>query len=248
MEFTIKEFDGSAKTIIPLAEAYMRSYNKLSEGYKSAQEMALYKKGSFIKKLKNYSKDKTSSVFVFLADEHPAGFVRYSNIPDYYKQPEKQLVQEQEHGEMDGFTFAWIRKVQFANNNPALNERTMIINQIYLDPLIQNQGAGTQIFKKTLPLMADKYDNFIVEYNANNARAKKFYRDVLGLEPIARTQDFDHIVLNERGRTDFCVSPVEIGMSSIANAMKHIKQVEQRQALNINIRNINLLQESKHAK
>lgn len=242
MEFTIKTFDGSCKTILPLAEAYMRSYNKLSEGYKSAKEMALYKKGTFIKKLKNYSNDKTSSVFVLYVDEMPRGFVRYSNIPDYYKTPKDRLAQDMEHSEMDGFTFAWMRKVRFAENHPELSERTMIINQIYLDPQIQNQGAGTQIFKQTLPLMAEKYDNFIVEYNANNTRAKKFYGDVLGLEPIAHTQDFDHIVLNDRQRADFCLSPVEIGMSSISNAMEHIRQVENRNGLNINIRNIKLQQ------
>lgn len=239
MEFTIKELDGSAKTIMPLAEAYMRSYNELSQKYKSDKEMALYKKGTFIKKLKKFSQDKSSSVFVLYAEDNPCGFIRYSDIPSHYKVTENNKTQELEKGNMDGYEFAWNRKVAFVEE-AKLDDRTMIINQIYLDPKIQNQGLGTQILKHTLPLMAEKYDTFIIEYNSNNLRAKKFYGDVLGLEPIARTQDFDHIVQNERGKAEFCLSGVEIGMSSIGVAMGHINALETKNAPNQKLLNSQL--------
>ena len=45
MKVSIRNLEKRLSMILPLAEAYQRSYNKLSADYKSESEMALYTKG-----------------------------------------------------------------------------------------------------------------------------------------------------------------------------------------------------------
>ena len=221
----IAEFDGKAKTIFPLAKVYMNSYNELSKTYKSEEEMSLYIYGSFVKKLKKYSLDKDSSVYVLNVDGEPKGFVRYSPIPDYYKSPQEGMSKEVENGYMDGYEFSWQRKVHFSDGNEGrLNHGTLAINQIYLDPSVQNQGFGTMLLKKTLPKVREKgFDNIIIEYNRNNKNAKRFYAHVLGLGKIADTKDLDHIKNNK-----LFISDVEIGHNTIDNALTSIRKIENK--------------------
>ena len=60
MKVSIRCLEKKLSQILPLAEAYQRSYNKLSQGYKSLEEMALYTKGYFLKKLWKMAEDKDS--------------------------------------------------------------------------------------------------------------------------------------------------------------------------------------------
>lgn len=226
MNSEIKPFDGKAKTIMALADAYYKSYCELSKNYKSEAEMALYKKGTFIKKLKKFSKDSESSVFVYFENEQPLGFIRYSPVPEYYKAAGTET-RDLEKGIMNGYDFAWYRKVKFDETNK-IDDKTVIVNQIYLDPQIQNKGVGTQMFKSTLPLIKNLgYESMIIEYNAHNNNAKRFYHNVLGLERIAQTQDFDNIITPEK-RAEFCISPVEIGHAMIDSSIKNINMLEQK--------------------
>ena len=216
----IKTFDGKTRTIIDLADAYYKSYVKLSANYKSKEEMALYKKGKFIKKLKNMSKDDESKVFVYYEQDKPLGFVRYSPVPSYYKN-DAEPNQDIESGEIGEHSYFWQRKLDFSDKNP-ITDKTMVINQLYLDPSIQAKGVGTNILEQTLPLMKNEgYENFVIEYNANNTNAEKFYKNTLTLTEIAKTKDFDNIVTNPK--TEICMSPVKIGFAKIDNAVNKIK-------------------------
>lgn len=64
MKVSIRNLEKRLSMILPLAEAYQRSYNKLSADYKSESEMALYTKGYFIKKLWKMAEDDQSTVAV----------------------------------------------------------------------------------------------------------------------------------------------------------------------------------------
>lgn len=88
MKVSIRNLEKRLSMILPLAEAYQRSYNKLSADYKSESEMALYTKGYFVKKLWKMAEDDQSTVAVLHLNDVPRGFIRYSAIPEYYTQPE----------------------------------------------------------------------------------------------------------------------------------------------------------------
>lgn len=127
-----------------------------------------------------------------------------------------------EKGYLDGFEYAWCRKVNF-EREVALDDKTLIVNQIYLDPQIQHHGLGTLLFQQTVPeLKKQGFESLIIEYNANNTNAKDFYQK-LGFVPFARTKDFDHI-LKEDGRTVFCISDVRIAHTTIDNALEHLRR------------------------
>ena len=225
MKVSICNLEKRLSMILPLAESYQRSYNKLSADYKSEQEMALYTKGYFIKKLWKMAEDKQSTVAVLHINGVPKGFIRYSAIPEYYTQPVNNQAQDTEKGYLDGFEFAWCRKINF-ERNVELNDKTLIVNQIYLDPQIQHHGLGTLLFQQTVPeLKKQGFESLIIEYNANNVNAKNFYQK-LGFEPFAKTKDFDHILKND-GRTQFCISDVRIAHTSIDNALEHLRRRQQ---------------------
>lgn len=226
----VKKYSGSYKEILPLADVYMRSYNRLSEQYKSSAEMALYTKGSFIKKLKTWSNNqalgKEPFIFVLYNDNKPCGVMRLNPIPEDYRNIDAKLqANEYEHGILDGHTITRNRKIQYIKN-PNYNANTLILNQIYLAPEAQKQGWGTYFIKSVFPeLQKQGYNQFIVEYNDNNTNGKKFHENVLCVKKIAHTSDFDHIVENNKGN-EFCLSPVTIGLSSFSNVLSNIAAKE----------------------
>ena len=221
MQISINRLEKKLSQILPLAEAYQRSYNKLSEQYKSPEEMALYSRGYFLKKLWKMAEDSSSAVAVLNIDGQPRGFVRYSAIPDYYTKPVNGQARDLEKGMLDGFEFAWYRKVNF-ERDVALNNKTLIVNQIYLDPQYQRHGLGTYLLNRTIPELKKRgYQSLIIEYNANNTNAEKFYRGI-GFKPFAKTQDFDHIIKKD-GKTVFCISDVAIAHTTIDNALNMMR-------------------------
>lgn len=222
MKVSIKNLEPDMSQIKPLADAYLRSYNNLSAQYKTEEEMALYTKSYFLSKLWKMAHDKESAVAVLWVDKNPVGFVRYSKVPDYYKKPVDSVSSELEQGSLDGHDFAWVRKVEF-NQDIKPDDKTLIVNQIYLDPAVQHHGLGTYLFSKTIPVLKKfGYENLIIEYNTNNQNAEKFYKGV-GFSPIAKTKDFDHII-TKGDKTTFCVSDVEIAYTTIDNAIKSIEE------------------------
>lgn len=235
MKITIHNLKNEEDTICKLAEAYRNSYNKLSEGYKSSEEMTLYTYDFFYHKVRKFALENEQSslsrTFVVNLDGDPVGFVRYSRIPEYYKQNQGKQTEELEHGMMDGYEYAWYRKVKFVDN-VKLDDSTMILNQIYLDPSVQRHGLGTYILAQTLPKMKEKgVKNLILEYNSSNLNGEKFY-GAFGFKALAETQDLDHI-LNKNGRTELCISdvkmvhvPVELAMEKVNTKLELKKQVK----------------------
>ena len=225
MKISIRNLEKRLSMILPLAEAYQRSYNKLSADYKSAEEMALYTRGYFIKKLWKMAEDKQSLVAVLHTNDTPRGFIRYSAVPEYYTRPVDNEAADVEKGYLDGFEFAWCRKVNF-DRDVALNDKTLIVNQIYLDPQIQHHGLGTLLFQQTVPeLKKQGFESLIIEYNANNTGAKDFYQK-LGFVPFAKTKEFDHI-LRQNGQTVFCISDVHIAHTTIDNTLECLHRRQQ---------------------
>lgn len=233
MKLSITNLKNDEPTVCKLSEAYRNSYNKLSEGYKSPEEMALYTFDYFYHKVKRFALENEQSsmarTFVVAIDDAPVGFVRYSRIPEYYKQNPGSQTQELEKGMMDGYEYAWYRKVNFVDN-VKLDDSTMILNQIYLDPSVQRHGLGTYILAQTLPKMKEKgVKNLILEYNSSNINGERFY-GAFGFKALAETQDLDHIIKEQNGHTKFCVSnvkmvhvPVDIALEK-ANTKLEIKQ------------------------
>lgn len=206
-----------------LANAYRNSYNTLSAAYKSPEEMALYTFDFFYQKVKRFAaeneKSDLSRTFMISIDDQPVGLVRYSRIPEYYKQNQNGETKDLEHGLMDGYEYAWYRKVKFVDQ-VKLDDSTMILNQIYLDPAVQRHGLGTYILAQTLPKMKEKgVRNLILEYNAENYKGEKFYQS-FGFQPLAETQDLDHIIRNKHGKTEFCVSQVKMVHVDIETALQ----------------------------
>ncbi len=225
MKVSIRNLEKRLSMILPLAEAYRRSYNKLSADYKSEQEMALYTKSYFVKKLWKMAEDDQSTVAVLHLNDVPRGFIRYSAVPQYYTQPENGISQEVEKGYLDGFEYAWCRKIDF-EREVSLNDKTLIVNQIYLDPQIQHHGLGTLLFQQTVPeLKKQGIESLIIEYNDHNVNAKNFYQK-LGFAPFAKTKDFDHII-EDNGRTVFCISDVSIAHTTIDNTLEHLRRRQQ---------------------
>lgn len=222
----VEKFAGNYKEILPLADVYMRSYNKLSKAYKSPSEMALYTKHSFIKKLENWAinqaKGKEPFIFVLYNNDKPCGIMRLNSLPEDYRHFNSQLqAVEKERGALDGWNMARHRKIQYIKN-PEYDNNALILNQIYLAPEAQNQGLGTYFIKTVFQGLQQKgYDQFIVEYNDNNTNGKKFHENVLCAQKIAHTSDFDHIT-SENGRTNFCVSPVSVGISRFSDVLRNI--------------------------
>ena len=226
----VKKFSGSYKEIVALSDVYMRSYNELSTGYKSADEMALYTKGTFIRKLKNWSNNMKNGdenlIFVLYNDDKPCGIMRLNPIPEAYRQIDDKLqAAEYEHGVLDGRTITRNRKIQYSEK-PQFDDNALILNQIYLAPESQKKGWGTYFIKNVFSeLVEQKYNQFIVEYNDNNANGKKFHEDVLCAKKIAHTTDFDHITASD-DKQDFCLSPVSIGISSFTAVLQNIATKE----------------------
>ena len=213
MKISISNLKDDEATLRQLAHAYRNSYNKLSANYKSAEEMALYTYDYFYHKVKRFAAENKASnlsrTFMVTLDEQPVGLVRYSRIPEYYKNNPGGQTTELEQGLMDGYEYAWYRKVKFVDN-VKLDDSTMILHQIYLDPAVQRHGLGTYVLAQTLPKMKENgVKNLILEYNAQNYDAEKFYR-YFGFKALADTQDLDHIVKTADGKTKLCISDVKM--------------------------------------
>lgn len=226
----VKKFSGTVKEILPLADIYMRSYNELSQNYKTAAEMALYTRGHFIKKLKtwavNQQQGKEPFIFVLYHDGSPCGIMRLSEISADYRKISLQMTAiEKEHGFLDGWTIDRQRKIRYIDD-PEYDSKTLILNQIYLAPEAQKRGFGTAFIKQVIPLLQQKgYDQFIVEYNDHNLNGKKFHENVLCAKKIATTTDFDHIVSTNNCK-QLCISPVTIGISRFSTVLENIKAKE----------------------
>lgn len=226
----VRKFAGNYKEILPLADVYMRSYNKLSSTYKSSEEMALYTKFSFIKKLETWAINQANGnepfIFVLYNKDQPCGIMRLNPIPkDYRKINSKLQATESENGMLDGWNIARLRQIKY-DKDPQFDDNTLILNQIYLAPESQKQGWGTYFIKTVFgDLKKQGYDQFIVEYNDNNLNGKKFHEDVLCAKKIAHTTDFDHIT-SKKSKTDFCLSPVSIGISRISTVLREIETKE----------------------
>lgn len=240
MKITLNNLKNDEAVLLPLSKAYHASYNKLSAAYKSPQEMALYSEDYFYHKLKRFAVENEQSslsrTFAISMDDKPVGFVRYSRIPEYYKQNPGTQTQELEHGIMDGYEYSWYRKVKFVDE-VKLDDSTMILNQIYLDPEVQRHGLGTYILAQTLPKMKEKgVKNLILEYNSQNINGERFYQ-AFGFKALAETQDLDHIIQDKKGQTQFCISdvkmvhvPVDIALEK-ANAKMDIRKHERAKQL-----------------
>lgn len=214
MKVTISKLVAKDKTLQQVAEAYRASYNKLSEGYKSKEEMALYTYDYFYQKVKRFAAENEQSnlsrTFMINLDGKPVGLVRYSRIPEYYKHAQNGQTKDLEKGYLDGYEYAWYRKVNFTDTSVKLDDSTMILNQIYLHPDVQRHGLGTFVLAQTLPKMKGKgVKNLILEYNIENKNGEKFYHS-FGFQPLADTQDLDHIVQDRTGATKLCISKVKI--------------------------------------
>ena len=106
-----------------------------------------------------------------------------------------------------------------------MDDKSLIVNQIYLAPHIQHLGIGRILFKHTLKeLKAKGYNDLVIEYNIHNDNARKFYHK-LGFRDFGRSKDMDHILSDGR-RTIFCLSDVRIAHTTIDNALKHIREGE----------------------
>lgn len=222
MKVSIRKLEKKLSLILPLAESYQLSYNTLSKDYKTEEEMKLYTPAFFVKKLWKIAEDTSSTSAVLMVEEKPCGFVRYSQVPEYYKNAQNGQAQEAESGTLDGHNFFWCRKVKF-DADIEVDDKTLIVNQIYLDPRVQRHGLGTLLLKETMPKLKEQgFEKLIIEYNANNHNAEKFYQ-TMGFKAFARTKDFDHI-LEKDGRTQFCISDVKIAHTTIDNAIENIKK------------------------
>lgn len=235
MKVSINKLGNEQKTIEELAMAYRNSYNKLSEPYKSPQEMVLYTYDYFYQKVKRFAAENEQSsmtrTFVVNLDDKPVGFVRYSRIPEYYKQNDNGQTKDFEQGMLDGYEFAWYRKVKFVDH-VKLDDSTMILNQIYLDPEVQRHGLGTYILAQTLPKMKEKgVRNLILEYNDENKNGEKFY-NAFGFAPLAETEDLDHIIQDRNGNTKLCISKVKMVHVPIDIALEkaNLKMAARKQA------------------
>ena len=155
-------------------------------------------------------------MFLCSGNEKPVGFVRFSPVPEAYKGDTVRQVIQNEQGILDDEKYTWQRKITFFEKENISN-KTMILNQLYLSPSIQNQGFGTELLRHTLPIMLDKYVNFIVEYNLKNHRAISFY-ETIGIKRIAQTQDLDHIIKGKK-----YISEVGIGYSDIRTTCRKIQ-------------------------
>lgn len=232
MKVSISILPNEEQTISQLANAYRNSYNTLSAQYKSKEEMALYTYDYFYQKVRRFAAENEHSnlsrTFMVCVDKQPVGFVRYSRIPDYYKQNQDGMAKDLEKGMMDGYEYAWYRKVKFVDK-VKLDDSTMILNQIYLDPLVQHNGLGTYVLAQTLPKMKEKgVRNLILEYNVDNHNGEKFYHS-FGFQALAETEDLDHIIPNRSGGTKFCISKVKMVHVDVDTALaKANAKIEQK--------------------
>lgn len=222
MKISLCNLKNDKKVIEQLTHAYRNSYNTLSAAYKTPEEMALYTENYFYCRIRRFAaeneKSQISRTFVISMDDKAIGFVRYSRIPDYYKENQGGEARDLEKGEMDGYEYAWYRKVKFVDN-VKLDDSTMILNQIYLDPSVQHVGIGTYVLAQTLPKMKEiGVKNLILEYNAENHNAAKFYK-AFGFKPLADTEDLDHII-RKGSNTKFYVSKVKMVHVPVEEAMQ----------------------------
>lgn len=228
----VQKFSGSYQEIVSLADIYMRSYNNLSQNYKSEEEMALYTKGSFIKKLKGWAENQKAGkepfIYVLYNNDKPCGIMRLNEIPASYRDINTKLeATEYEHGVLDNWVMTRYRKVQFVKE-PNFTDNTLILNQIYMAPEAQKQGWGTYFMQQVIPeLQKQGFEQFIVEYNDNNSNGKKFHEDVLCVQKIATTSDLDHITTDRNGKNNLCLSPVSIGISSFSKVLSNIAAKQQ---------------------
>ena len=224
MTYRIEPLTVNFEKLTELAKAYQASYCELSIVYKTQAEMALYTFAYFYQKLVSFTRDKSSDVFMLSGNEKPVGFVRFSPVPEAYKGTQKREVFQKEHGFLDNQEYNWIRKVDFFEKVD-ISDKTMILNQLYLSPSIQNRGFGTELLRHTLPIMLDKYDNFVVEYNLKNQKAIKFY-ETIGIKKVAQTQDLDHIIKGNKYISDVGIGYSDIRATCRKIQTKHLKYLD----------------------
>lgn len=227
MSYTLEFLTNDSKQISDLSEVYEKSYIKLSEKYKGKREMALYTPEYFKGRLDEFANDTNSTTYVVSDGQKAVGFARFSPISATYRSLPKGLSVHLHKGTMDGFDYQWLREVRM-RQNPNYNNRTLMLNQMYLAPDVQHQGLGTQIFASVLPQMEEKYDNLVVEFNLKNAKGIRFYKS-MGFKVSGITQDLDHIlpIKNEWGRK-MCVSNVGIADAPIKTVMENaVKKLAQ---------------------
>ena len=125
----------------------------------------------------------------------------------------------------------------------------MILNQIYLHPDVQRHGLGTFVLAQTLPKMKEKgVKNLILEYNVENKNGEKFYQS-FGFQPLADTQDLDHIVKDKNGSTKLCISKVKIVHVAVDAALqKANEKMEQKKQVQAQALGNILVGLVKHAK
>ncbi len=179
-----------------VARLYGDSYCQLSAQYKAPEEMAFYTPAYFEAKVQKFLQEKQSHIYVLEQLGKPLGFVRYSGIPAAYCQPGLDLVVQPETGVLDGVRYHFDREIEFSEPTP-MDKKTLMLNQIYLAPNTQKQGLGCVLLNATLPLLSGRFSNIIVEYNTDNAYARRFYEG-LGFKQVAQTFDLDHIIKGKR--------------------------------------------------
>ncbi len=198
-----------------VAQLYADSYRRLSAQYKKPEEMACYTSDYFDRKVKNFLKEQESHIFVLSLGGHPIGFARFSPVPGAYRQPGIPLVTQPEAGVLDGVPYQYDREIAFSNPTKITRE-TVMLNQIYFDPAFQRQGLGSVLLATALPRLNERYTDMLVEYNMDNAYARRFYTG-LGFKQIATTFDLDHIIARKR-----YYSPVGIGHTNIRACLERL--------------------------
>ena len=236
MSYTLEYLTKDSKQISDLAEVYGRSYNLLSAQYKSKEEMALYTPTYFEQRVKRFAEDEKSTTLVAIEEGKPVGFARFSPVSESYLTLTKGVTFYPEKGKMDGFEYQWLREMRMFNQ-PQINEKTLMLHQIYLAPGAQHKGLGTQIFASVLPKMEEKFDKVLVEFNLANTKARQFYVN-LGFKIIGMTQDLDHILPSDSPwGCKFCVS--DVGMAATPLKTLHenaVKKLETRKLPLLKIR------------
>ena len=211
MTYTIDYLgNASAQQKTELAAAYKLSYITLSAQYKSPEEMALYTTNDyFMQRVEKFAKDPKSTTFIIYDKSEIVGFSRFSPVPEDYLGLTSGISYHPECGTMDGHAYQWKRPMCF-DINPEIDDKTLMLHQIYLVPKVQHQGLGTQILASVLPTMAYQFNKVLVEYNMCNHVGEECYKN-WGFKKVGETQDLDHILPNGK----WCTSSVGIAIAPI---------------------------------
>lgn len=226
----VKNLTDDQDMLKKLSVCYSKSYKKVSSLYKKPEELEKYTPEFFYGKLQDMTKDKESLSYVIFLNGEPHGFARYSPAPNIYKEiDENSVAQERKKGNREGFDYTWDKKVYF-NSDIVIDDKTVMLNQIYLDPDIQSKGLGSKLLKETMPKVRDAgYDSIIIEYNAKNSGAQGFYKYILGLKEVAKSQELAHIGLDDDGNRKEYYADVIIGYSDISSSIRKLNEKSRKE-------------------